>query len=87
MRRRGLDRFTSENGDTGTDTREDVTGTVSRQQAMDLMDIEKWRKARRKTKCKMARPNYKLVVGTKKLYEKKIKQDGEVEKYKCRLVA
>ncbi|CAM9349897.1 unnamed protein product, partial [Ascophyllum nodosum] len=32
-------------------------------------------------------PKDKLVVGTKKLYKRQIEQDGNVEKYKCRLVA
>ncbi|CAN0246531.1 unnamed protein product, partial [Ascophyllum nodosum] len=35
----------------------------------------------------MARPKDKLVVGTKMLCKRKIGQDGEVVKYKCRLVA
>ena len=35
----------------------------------------------------VARPNDKLVVGTKMLYKRKIGEDGKVEKYKCRLVA
>ena len=35
----------------------------------------------------VVRPNDKLVVGTKMLYNRKIGQDGKVEKYKCRLVA
>ena len=35
----------------------------------------------------VARPKDKLVVGTKMLYKRKIRQDGKVEKYKYRLVA
>ena len=35
----------------------------------------------------MARPKDKLVVGTEFLYKIKIEQDGQVETYKCRLVA
>ena len=35
----------------------------------------------------VARPKDKLVVGTKMLYNRKIGQDGKVEKYKCQLVA
>jgi len=33
------------------------------------------------------RPKEKLVVGTKEIFTRKIGKDGEVEKYKCRLVA
>ena len=39
--------------------------------------MEEWRKVRRKKKCKVARPNDKLVVGTKMLYKKRIRQDRE----------
>ena len=35
----------------------------------------------------VARPKDKLVVGTKMLSKKKIGYDGEIETYKCRLVA
>ncbi|CAN0255023.1 unnamed protein product, partial [Ascophyllum nodosum] len=35
----------------------------------------------------VARPKDKLVVGAKMLYKRKIRQDGKVEKYKCRIVA
>ena len=35
----------------------------------------------------IARPKDKLVVETKRIYTRKIGQDGEVEKYKCRLDA
>ena len=34
----------------------------------------------------MTRPKDKFVVGAKMLYKKTIGDDGEVEKYKCRLV-
>ena len=34
----------------------------------------------------MARPNDNLVVGTRILYEKSRREDGEVEIYKYRLV-
>ncbi|CAN0354073.1 unnamed protein product [Ascophyllum nodosum] len=35
----------------------------------------------------VARPKDNVVIGTKMLYKRKIGQDGNVEKYKCRLVA
>ena len=35
----------------------------------------------------MDRPKDTLVVGTKMLSKRKIGHDGEVEKYKCRLLA
>ena len=62
-------------------------GAVDRQQARDALEMEEWRKVRRKKKCKLARPNDKLVVGTKMLYKKNIGQGGEVEKYRYRLTA
>ena len=38
--------------------------------------------------CKQgARSKDTLVVGTKIIYKRTIGQDGEVEKYKCRVVA
>ena len=84
---RGLDDFAEEGGDTGTDSEGYVTGTGNRQQAMDSLEMEQWRKARKNKKCKRARPNDKLVVRARILYEGKIRQDSDVEKYKCRLVA
>ena len=62
------------------------TRTVNRQQAMDSLEIEEWRKARRKKKYKMARPNDKLVVGARMLHKGNMREDDEVEKDKCRLV-
>ena len=38
------------------------TATVNQQQAMDSLEMEVWRKARRTKKCKMSSPNGKLVV-------------------------
>ena len=87
VRRQKIDGFVNEAGNTGPDSGGHVIGTENRQQSMDSPEMEEWRKARRKWKCKVARPNDKLVVGNKMLYKKKIRQDGEVEKYKCRLVA
>ena len=85
LQRRGFDGFAGEGGDTGADSRGHVTGTKNRQQAMDSPEMEEWQKARRK-KGKVARPKGKLVVGTKILYKIKMRQGGEVAKYKCRLV-
>ena len=65
------------------------------QQAMDSPDWEEWRKAEEVKMHGMvkncvyklvARPKGKLLVGTKMLQKRKIGQDREVEKYKCRLV-
>ena len=53
---------------------------------MNALELEEWRKVRRKKKCRVARPNDKLVVGVKVIYKKNTK-DGEDEKYGCRLVA
>ena len=39
-----------------------------------------------KKKSKVTRPNDKLVVGAKVIYKRKM-NGGEVEKYRCRLVA
>ena len=55
-------------------------------QAMSSPEMEEWWKARRKERCEMARPNDNLVVGTRMLYEKNRREDGEVEIYKYRLV-
>ena len=65
-------------------------------QAMYSSEWEEWRKVEEVEMHGMVencvykqvpRPKNKLVVGTKMLYKRKIGQDGEVEKYKCRLVA
>ena len=61
-----------------------VTGAVNRQQAMNSLEMEEWRKCRRTKKCKIARPSDKLVVGAKILYKRNIREDGEVEMYKYR---
>ena len=53
---------------------------------MNALKMEEWRKARRKKKRKVARPNDKLVVGARGIYKTKVK-DGEVENYRRRLVA
>ena len=68
----------------------------TRQQAMNSPEWEEWQKARKVEKHSMGeicvykqvdRPKGKLVVGNKMYCKRKIRQDGEVEKYKCRLVA
>ena len=85
MRRRRVDDFEEEGGDTDADREGHVSEKVNRQQAMNALEIEEWRKVRRKKKCKMARPNGKLMVGVRMIYKKEMK-DREVEKYKCRHV-
>ena len=62
MRRRGLHDFEEEGRDTGADSEGRVIATVNRQQAMNTLEMEKWRKVRRKKKCKLARPNNRLLV-------------------------
>ena len=86
MQRRGLDSVANEGGDTESDNGGHVTGTVNRQQTMNSPDMEEWRKARRIKKCKMARPSEKLVIGARRLYKQNMREDGEVERYKYRLV-
>ena len=86
-RRLGIDRFINEGGGTGVDSGGHATGTEYRQQSRDSLEKETGRKARRKWKCKVVTPNDKLVAGTKMLYKRNIKQDGEVKKYKRRTVA
>ena len=86
VRRRGRDNFAEEGGDTGAYSEGHVTGAVNRQQTMNTVEMEEWRKVRRKKKCKAARPNDKLVGGARVIYKRNMKC-GEVEKYRCRLVA
>ena len=80
MRRWELDDFAVKGGDIGADREGHVIGTVNRQQAMDALEMEEWRKVRRKNKCKVVRPNDKFVVGARMIYKRKMK-DGVVEKY------
>ena len=86
MRRRGLDDFAEKGGGIGADGEGHVIGAVNWQQAMNALEMEEWRKVRRKKKCSVARPNDKFVVGARVIRKRKVK-DGEVEKYGCRLVA
>ena len=65
---------------------EGALGIENRQQAMSVLEMEEWGKARRKKKSKVACSNDKLMVGTRMSYKINMK-DGEVEKYECRLVA
>ena len=86
VRRRGHDVFFSEESRaTGPDSEGHVTGARNRQKTMNALEMEEWRKVRRK-KWKVARPNDKLVVRARIIYKRKMK-DGEVEKYRCRLAA
>ena len=85
VRRRGHDVLSEENGATGPDSEGHVTGAVNRQKTMNALEVEEWKKVRRK-KWKVARPNDKLVVRSRMVYKTKMK-DGEVEKYRCRLTA
>ena len=53
---------------------------------MNALEMEEWRQVRGTKKFKVARPNDKLVVEARVIYKRKMK-DGEVEKYRCRLIA
>ena len=86
VRRQGHGDFSGEGGDTRADSQGHVTEAVNRQQAMNALEMEERRKIRRKNKCKVDRPNNKLVVRARVVYKRKVK-DGEVEKCRCRLVA
>ena len=68
----------------------------NRRQAIESPEWDEWRKAEETEMLEIvencvykevARPKDKLVIGTKMLCKRKIGQDGEVFKYKCRLVA
>ena len=84
LHRRGLNDFAE--GDIGADSEGHVTGAVNRQQAMNA--LEKWRveKSSEIEEMQGGRPNDKHVVGARVIYKRNMK-DGEVEKYRCRLVA
>ena len=85
MRRRGHGVLSEESGATGPDSEGHVTGAVNRQKTINGLEMEKWKKVRRK-KWKVARPNGKLVVRARMIYKRKV-EDGEVEKYRCRRIA
>ena len=85
-RRRGADDFAEKGGNTGADSEGHAIGAVNRAQAMNVLEMKDYGKVQRKKKCKVARPNDKVVVGARVIYKRKIK-DGEAEKYRCRLVA
>ena len=83
-------------GQMAMQARLDTPEPRNRRQAMESPESDGWRKAdetemlRMAENCvykQVARPKDKLVVRTKMLYKRKIGQNGEVEKYKCRLVA
>ena len=78
VRRRGLEDFVEEGGSTGADSEGHVTGAVNGQQAMNALEMVEWRNVWRKKKCKLTRPNGKLVVRARMIYKRCIK-DGEVE--------
>ena len=67
VRRRGHGDFSEEGGATENDNNGHVPGTVDRQQAMNALEMEEWRKVRKK-KYKLARPNGKLVIGARVIY-------------------
>ena len=85
VRRRGHDVLSGKSGATGPDSEGHVTEAVNRQQTINALEMEEWRKVRRK-KWKVARPNDKLVVRARMIYKTNMK-DGEVEKYIRRLTA
>ena len=85
VRRRRHDVLSEESGATGPDSEGHAIGVVNRQKTMNALEMEEWRKVRRK-KWKVARPNGKLVVRSRMFYKTKMK-DSEVEKYRCRLTA
>ena len=86
VRRRGNDGFAEEGGETGAHSEENVAGEVNWQKTMNALEVEEWRKVRRKKKCKVTRPNDKFMVGAGGGYKRNVK-GGEVKKYGCRLVA
>ena len=74
----------------------DIPEPRNRRQAMESQEWDEWQKAEETEMLRMvencvykqvARPKDKLVVVTKLLYKRKLRQNGKVEKYKCRLVA
>ena len=90
VRRRGHDIFLEESGATGPDSEEHVTGAVNRQKTMNALEMEEWRKVRRK-KRKVARLNDKLVIRARMIYKRNVK-DGEgrevqMSTYRLRVVA
>ena len=55
VRRWGHHDFSEGDGATGADTERHLTGTVNRQQAMKALEMENYRKVRKK-ECKVVRP-------------------------------
>ena len=91
MRRRGLGDFAEKGKTTVADSEGHVTGAVNRQQAMNALEMEEWRNVRGKKKCKVARPNDKLVVRARVIY--KTKRTGQrvrevqISTYRLRVLA
>ena len=79
MRLRGHDDFSEEGGATRADSGGHVTGAINRQQAMNALETEEWSKVWKK-KCKVARPNDKLVVGARVIYNINISDRTERSK-------
>ena len=82
VRRRGRDDFAGKGVDTGAERGGYVTGTENRQQAMNSLEMEEWRKTRTKKKCEKARPNDKVLVGARMIY-KNMRKDGGMARSKC----
>ena len=71
VRRRENNDFSEEGGAIGADSEGHVTRAINRQQMMNALEMEKWRKVWKK-KCKLARSNDKLVIGVRVVYNRKI---------------
>ena len=71
VRRWGHDDFSEDGGATRADSEGHVTGAVNRQQVMNALALEEWKKVRRKKIYKVARPNGKLLVGARVIYNRK----------------
>ena len=87
----GHDVLSEESGATGPDSEGHVTGAVNRQKMMNALEMEEWRKVRRK-KWKVARPNDKLVVRARILLLQDIDEgrrgrEVQMSTYRLRVVA
>ena len=71
MRRQVHDEFLEEGGANGADSEEHVTGAVNQQQTMNALEMNEWKKVRKK-KCKVARLNDKVVVGARVTYNRNV---------------
>ena len=70
VRRQGHNDCSEKGGATGADSIGHVTRALNWQQAMNTLEMEEWRKIRRKKKCKVARPNGNLVVRARVIYNR-----------------